>query len=64
MLKVELPFSYKKKFRLKSLNTRVFLRTILQETINLLSSYTTYVDFYPAIFLHRVDSVSSFYWRK
>ena len=63
-MKIELPFNYKKKLALKSWNTGVFLRIILQEEKDPIKSYTVYFDFHPAIFICAIDLVSSFYLKK
>ena len=55
-LKVELLFSYKKKFRLKKFEYRFLLGTILQEHKSKFSSYIIYNYFYPGMF--GIDSVS------
>ena len=58
-LKGELLFNYKKNFRLKSLNTRFFLRTILQEHKSQFSSYIIYHYFRPGIFMFGIYSLSN-----
>ena len=62
-LKIELLFSQKKRFQLKSLN-KCFLKTILQEHKSRLLlthffSSIIYYCFYPDIFMFEIDSVRS-----
>ena len=62
------PHSLEKSIAIQRLGLKVgmhvFLLTILQEHKNPFSSYITCFDFYPAMFMHGTDSVSSFCWRK
>ena len=54
----------RKRKRLKSWNTFSFLRTIFEEHKNMFFTYIIYLDSYPAIFMCRIDSASSFYLKK